>query len=132
NIKLGRGGIREIEFTGQAFQLIRGGRDPNLRVRRILPVLRYLGQEGQLPEFAANELIEAYAFLRRTENRLQAIDDRQTHELPSDPLSRARLALAMGFPDWDAFVKTLEVWRRKVQEHFDTVFMAPQAESAEG
>ena len=132
NIKLGRGGIREIEFIGQAFQLIRGGRDPRLRNRRILPVLHYLGQEGQLPAFAANELIDAYAFLRRTENRLQAIDDRQTHELPTDERGQARLALAMGYDDWGQFLKALEAWRRKVQAHFDTVFVAPQAESPAG
>jgi glutamate-ammonia-ligase adenylyltransferase len=129
NIKLGRGGIREIEFTGQAFQLIRGGRDPELRCRRILPVLRHLAEDGQLPRFVADELIEAYGFLRRSENRLQAMADSQTHELPTGEVERARLALAMGFADWDGYLKVLDGWRRRVQEHFDQVFTAPQAEA---
>jgi glutamate-ammonia-ligase adenylyltransferase len=128
NIKLGRGGIREIEFTGQAFQLIRGGRDPNLRQRSILPVLRYLGDEGLLPAHAADELIQAYGFLRRTENRLQAMADRQTHSLPTDPIEQARLALAMQCADWSDFCKQLDSWRRKVQGQFDQVFVAPQAQ----
>jgi glutamate-ammonia-ligase adenylyltransferase len=128
NIKLGRGGIREIEFIGQAFQLIRGGRDPNLRQRSILPVLRYLGEEGLLPARAAEELIQAYGFLRRTENRLQAMADRQTHDLPTDSIEQARLALAMDSPDWAAFCRRLDGWRRKVQGQFDQVFVAPQAQ----
>lgn len=131
NIKLGRGGIREIEFVGQAFQLIRGGRDPKLRQRSILPVLRYLGEEALLPASAAAELIEAYGFLRRAENRLQAMADRQTHSLPSDPVERARLAFAMGCADWSTFCRQLDRWRRKVQAQFDQVFEAPQAQRQE-
>src|SRR5690606_26231145 len=131
NIKLGRGGIREIEFVGQAFQLIRGGRDPKLRQRSILPVLRYLGEEALLPASAAAELIEAYGFLRRAENRLQAMADRQTHSLPSDPVERARLAFAMGCADWSTFCRQLDRWRRKVQAQFDRVFEAPQAQRQE-
>ena len=132
NIKLGRGGIREIEFTGQAFQLIRGGRDPKLRSRRILPVLRHLGEEGLLPAYASSELIEAYSFLRRAENRLQAMADRQLHELPEDEVERARLALAMGCDEWKSFIELLEGWRRKVQGHFDQVFVTPQSEDGAG
>jgi [glutamine synthetase] adenylyltransferase / [glutamine synthetase]-adenylyl-L-tyrosine phosphorylase len=131
NIKLGRGGIREVEFIGQAFQLIRGGREPALQERRILPVLRYLKGAGQLPAHAADKLIGAYCFLRKAENRLQAMHDRQTHELPQDPLDRARLACAMDLLDWGSFLRTLESHRHTVQDQFDQVFVAPQAEAGE-
>ncbi len=131
NIKLGRGGIREIEFVGQAFQLIRGGRNKALQQRQILPVLACLRDDGQLSDDAARGLIAAYRFLRLAENRLQAIDDRQTHELPRDELDRARLAYAMGFPDWSAFLAQLNAHRQIVQQQFDKVFAEPQAASEE-
>ncbi|MFQ5545430.1 MAG: bifunctional [glutamate--ammonia ligase]-adenylyl-L-tyrosine phosphorylase/[glutamate--ammonia-ligase] adenylyltransferase, partial [Acidiferrobacterales bacterium] len=82
NIKLGPGGIREIEFIGQAFQLIRAGRERDLQERSILSALHKLSERGHLVDQAANELAKAYVFLRNTENRLQMIADRQTHELP--------------------------------------------------
>lgn len=129
NIKLGRGGIREIEFIAQAFQLIRGGRTPALRQRSLLPVLQILAEQRMLTAQAATELAQAYEFLRRTENRLQAMADRQTHDLPSDPTGRARLALAMGFKDWSAFHQELDRWRHVVQEQFDLVFSAPQEQT---
>ena len=128
NVKLGPGGIREIEFIGQAFQLIRGGRDRDLQIRPILPVLERLGQKGLLPGFVVRELSEAYEFLRLVENRIQAWRDEQTHLLPVDAVGRLRLARAMGFADWDAFAAVLERHRRRVQGHFDSVFAAPQAE----
>ncbi|EAR20232.1 bifunctional [glutamate--ammonia ligase]-adenylyl-L-tyrosine phosphorylase/[glutamate--ammonia-ligase] adenylyltransferase [Nitrococcus mobilis] len=130
NIKLGRGGIREIEFIAQVFQLIRGGQERALRRRGLLAVLDCLAAQGQLPRFAQNELSQAYRFLRRLENRLQMIDDRQTHELPSDALDRLRLAHAMGYPDYATLRRQLDGWRQKVQEHFDQVFVAPQGGSA--
>ncbi|WP_435103403.1 bifunctional [glutamate--ammonia ligase]-adenylyl-L-tyrosine phosphorylase/[glutamate--ammonia-ligase] adenylyltransferase [Arhodomonas sp. AD133] len=126
NIKLGRGGIREIEFIGQAFQLIRGGQEPALRERRLLPVLDRLAGQGQIPEWARDELVEGYDFLRRTENRLQAMHDQQTHELPSDSLERQRLAFAMSYEDYERFATDLEAWRQRIQGHFDQVFVAPQ------
>jgi glutamate-ammonia-ligase adenylyltransferase len=95
NIKLGPGGIREIEFIGQAFQLIYGGREPALRERSILRVLDTLAASGRLPETAVCSLQSAYEFLRRVENRLQAWADRQTHDLPDDELAKVRLAFAM-------------------------------------
>jgi len=128
NVKLGPGGIREIEFIGQAFQLIRGGRDPDLRIRPIRPVLRLLGEKALLPDFAVTQLDEAYVFLRLVENRIQAWRDKQTHLLPSDPLGRLRLARSMGFTHWDAFSAALETHRSRVQGHFDSVFAAPQTE----
>ncbi len=132
NIKLGRGGIREIEFIGQAFQLMRGGRDPDLRIRPILQVLERLGAKGQLPEFVVQELASAYEFLRLVENRLQAWQDRQTHQLPSDQTGQLRLARSMGFADWEGFITTLEQHRQRVQGHFDKVFAAPQTEQDGG
>ncbi|KAB7627320.1 bifunctional [glutamate--ammonia ligase]-adenylyl-L-tyrosine phosphorylase/[glutamate--ammonia-ligase] adenylyltransferase [Alkalilimnicola sp. S0819] len=131
NVKLSRGGIREIEFIGQAFQLIRGGREPALRERRILPVLAHLGETDTLPPRAVGELQEAYVFLRRVENRLQAVNDRQTHDLPVLERERVRLAYAMGFDSWERFREALDHHRRAVQDGFDQVFVAPQAEGEE-
>ena len=131
NVKLGRGGIREIEFIGQSFQLVRGGRDRALQIRPICRVLERLGDRGLLPAYAVRELLAAYAFLRRVENRLQAWQDRQTHVLPDDPTGRARLAHSMGFRDWEGFAVALEDHRRRVQSHFERVFEAPQAEPPE-
>lgn len=128
NIKLGPGGIREIEFIGQVFQLIRGGQEPALRWRALLSVLDHLAERGQLPCVARDELTQAYRFLRRIENRLQMIDDRQAHDLPNDALDRLRLAHAMGYADYAVLCRELEGWRQKVHEHFEHVFMAPQGE----
>lgn len=127
NIKLGRGGIREIEFTGQVFQLIRGGREPQLRERGIVPVLRHLGRADYLKQAEADALIAAYEFLRRVENRLQEYKDEQIHELPKDEESRARLAWSMGYADWPLFSQVLEGHRRQVQRIFENVFVAPHA-----
>lgn len=128
NVKLGRGGIREIEFIAQAFQLIRGGQDPALQQRSLQPVLAYLGAHGLLPEHAKQELTESYRYLRRLENRIQAMYDRQAHDLPVDTLDRHRLTLAMGASDWAGLTAELDDWRRRVQGHFDQIFVAPQQE----
>jgi len=131
NVKLGPGGIREIEFIGQAFQLIRGGRDPDLQIRPIRPVLRLLMEKGLLPAWAAKQLDEAYAYLRLVENRLQAWSDKQTHLLPEGEAARLRLARSMGFANWDGFFAVLEEHRRRVQGEFDRVFASPQAEEGQ-
>ncbi len=128
NVKLGPGGIREIEFIGQAFQLIRGGRDPDLQIRPILAVLRVLAARQLLSGEAARDLSAAYEFLRRVENRLQAWKDQQTHVLPHTEEGRRRLARAMGYGDWVAFAGDLDGHRRSVQGHFDDLFAAPEAE----
>ncbi len=128
NIKLGAGGIREVEFLGQAFQLIRGGRERGLQVRGIVPVLEYLGRHNALPGFAVRELLEGYEFLRRCENRLQAMEDKQVHDLPEAPLDRQRLAYSMGYERWDGFAERLADVRRRIHDHFEQVFAAPQAE----
>ena len=133
NIKLGAGGIREIEFIAQAFQLIRGGRDTSLQIRPLQDVLHRLEERQQLPSHVVDKLLAAYRFLRVTENRLQMIADQQTHVLPKDELQRARLAFAMGYADWEAFLKQLDFHRKQVREQFEGVFATPQVESsAEG
>ena len=131
NVKLGRGGIREIEFIGQAFQLVRGGRDPELQIRPIQKVLERLGDKGLMPAYAVRQLLGAYAFLRRLENRLQAWRDEQTHLLPEDPAGRERLAICMGFSETAAFEQALEEHRRHVHSQFEQVFEAPQAAPGE-
>ncbi len=101
NIKLGAGGIREIEFIVQVFQLIRGGREPSLQQRALLPTLQAIESLHLLPENQVRQLTESYLFLRRLENLLQAIADEQTQTLPEDELNRARLAWGMNFSHWD-------------------------------
>jgi glutamate-ammonia-ligase adenylyltransferase len=130
NIKLGPGGIREIEFIGQAFQLIYGGRRPVLQARPIVTVLRALATLGFLPETAIEELIAAYEFLRTTEHRLQQIDDRQTQSLPDEDLSRARIAYGMGYPDWAAFTAALALHRGRVMCHFERLVLRPDQPAA--
>ena len=124
DIKLGAGGIREVEFIGQAYQLVRGGREPALRERGILAVLSRLADHEHLPRQAAVELCDAYRFLRRVENRLQMVADRQTHRLPEDEVGRVRLAWSMGFTGWAEFLNTLNGHRDAVRRHFDRVFAA--------
>ena len=125
NIKLGPGGIREIEFIAQAFQLVRGGRQAILQQRGVLDVLDALAVLDYLPVYVSLQLAEAYSFLRRTENRLQAFDDQQLHTLPEDEAGKVRLAFAMGFPDWEEFKTALDTHRQLVQEHFELVFADP-------
>ena len=125
NVKLGAGGIREVEFIGQAFQLIHGGRDRSLQQRPILAVLDMLATNTYLPDAAVDELKGAYLFLRDTEHALQAIDDRQTQMLPDDSLTQVRVALIMGFDSWEAFRRQLELQRSRVARHFDGVIADP-------
>src|SRR3954462_4043896 len=100
HVKLGPGGIREVEFIAQALQLIRGGRDPALTVRPTLAVLEVLAEREQLPRPAALELSQAYVFLRRVEHALQYLDDAQRHDLPDDAEDQRRIARMLGFHDW--------------------------------
>lgn len=131
NVKLGSGGIREVEFIGQAFQLIHGGRDRSLQQRPILAVLDMLATNVYLPDEAVDELKGAYLFLRDTEHALQAIDDRQTQMLPTDSLNQARVALIMGFDSWEAFRRQLELQRSRVARHFAGVIADPDEDEAE-
>ena len=122
SVKHGPGGIREVEFTAQAFQMVRGGRTPALRYRRLLTVLARLGELGLLPSHAVESLSVAYRFLRAAEHRLQQVDDRQEHMLPQDEAGRARVAAAMGYATWEAFSEVLDRHRRNVDEQFAQVF----------
>lgn len=128
NVKLGTGGIREVEFIAQVFQIIRGGREIDLQDRRLMIILPTLVERDILPEYVANELLEAYRFLRNTEHRIQAWQDQQTHALPNSDVGKARLAYAMGFANWETFSEKLHEYRESVQQHFDQVFAAPQTE----
>ena len=127
NIKLGPGGIREIEFVGQVFQLVRGGRDPDLQIRPIRKVLALLADKGLMPLAEVECLDAAYHFLRLVENRIQAFRDKQTHLLPGDGIGRLRLARSMGFDDWEGFAAELAGHRRGVQARFDQVFAQDSA-----
>ena len=121
NIKLGPGGIREIEFIVQTLQLVRGGSLKSLRERRLQPALQALGDEGLMPAETVDELARAYSYLRDVENRIQAIADRQTHELPANDVDRARLLLAMNHSEWDEFYSELNRQRDVVKTDFDQI-----------
>ncbi|MES2636840.1 MAG: bifunctional [glutamate--ammonia ligase]-adenylyl-L-tyrosine phosphorylase/[glutamate--ammonia-ligase] adenylyltransferase, partial [Pseudomonadota bacterium] len=122
NIKLGRGGIREIEFIAQVFQLIRGGTDASLQIKPTLSVLKLLQNKGLLPEKTVSELTTAYVFLRNLEHRLMYVDDQQTQDLPKNDVARARIATAMQFLNWESFLAQLNMHRQNVQQHFDATF----------
>lgn len=124
NIKLGRGGIREIEFIAQVFQLIRGGTDASLQIKPTLQVLKLLQNKKLLPEKTVNELTNSYVFLRNLEHRLMYVDDQQTQDLPKNIDARARIAKAMQFADWESFLAQLNEHRKIVQQHFDATFNA--------
>jgi glutamate-ammonia-ligase adenylyltransferase len=122
NIKLGVGGIREIEFIGQAFQLIRGGHEKALQQRGILTILNVLGERDYLPQEKATELMASYCFLRRTENHIQQYEDKQTHDLPNNKIVQQILAYSLGFSDWNCFLIALDKVRACVQQEFEVVF----------
>ncbi|WP_136254132.1 bifunctional [glutamate--ammonia ligase]-adenylyl-L-tyrosine phosphorylase/[glutamate--ammonia-ligase] adenylyltransferase [Onishia niordana] len=133
NIKLGRGGIREVEFVVQAFQLIRGGRDTELQVTSLKTALERLPALGLLPQAVVDELTPDYVFLRDLEHAIQALDDRQTQALPHDDGQRERIALALNMEDWPALMARLSELRARVRGHFDAVIADPEDddESAE-
>lgn len=132
NLKLGPGGIREIEFIVQSLQLLRGGARPELRSPSLLEVLPRLARARALSAAEAAALGESYALLRRAENFVQGLRDQQTHDLPESEPDRARLALAMGQPDWESLAGRLEQARSIVREQFDRlVFGAPAASAAD-
>ncbi|MDY0924240.1 bifunctional [glutamate--ammonia ligase]-adenylyl-L-tyrosine phosphorylase/[glutamate--ammonia-ligase] adenylyltransferase [Leclercia sp. CFBP8987] len=129
NIKLGAGGIREIEFIVQVFQLIRGGREPSLQSRSLLPTLAAIAQLNLLPEGDDRILREAYLFLRRLENLLQSINDEQTQTLPGDELNRARLAWGMRVDDWQALTDALDAHMAAVRRIFNDLIGDDESES---
>ena len=125
NVKLGPGGIREIEFIAQVFQLIRGGRDTALQIKPTQSVLKLLAERGTLSAEAAAELGFAYNFLRRLEHRLQYLDDAQTHSLPAAAEDRLCVAKAMGLASFAALLEELDDHRATVSRHFEQVFADP-------
>jgi len=118
DIKLGRGGIREIEFFGQVFQMIRGGIHLKLQQRGILTILTVLESENIVPGEVCSSLRSAYIFLRTLEHRLQEISDKQTHQLPNDPAGKQRLALAMGYAEPSDWERSIETHLNNVHRHF--------------
>ncbi len=131
NIKLGRGGIREIEFIAQVFQLIRGGQDISLQIKPTLSVLKLLQTKALLAEKTVTELTVAYIFLRHLEHRLMYVEDQQTQDLPKTADAQARIASAMQFEDWPSFRAALEKHRLCVASHFDAVFKDGMQEKTE-
>ncbi len=122
NIKLGRGGIREIEFFVQTQQLIAGGRQPDLRVPQTLAALRALAVRGWIKEQVALDLAQAYLFLRRIEHRLQMVADEQTHVIPDDPERLLSFAFFCGYPDVETFARELTRQLETVQRHYVALF----------
>ena len=131
NVKLGSGGIREVEFIAQVFQLLRGGRDTRLQQRELCKILPLLPEAVGLPEQASSELMQAYKFLRNAEHAIQAVDDRQTQELPVTEKEQLRLAFSMGFNDWDSFHTALEGYRDQVRKHFAELIAPVEEENQE-
>ena len=127
DIKLGRGGIREIEFLAQMFQLMRGGTDPRLRVRPTLEILNFIQRQSILPADEVDALKAAYVFLRRLEHRIQVWDDQQTHYLPDDEPTRERLAISMGEQDHSRnmpkFMVDLDLHQNNVARLFEKAFL---------
>jgi len=131
NIKLGPGGIREIEFIVQSLQLVRGGGDESLRTSELQIVLPRLGHGKGISSAAVRVLSAAYNFLRRLENAIQALRDQQTHDLPEDGLDRARVLVAMNFADWTDLHTEFDRHREAVSELFDEIAFRTDSESTQ-
>jgi glutamate-ammonia-ligase adenylyltransferase len=125
DIKVGYGGIREIEFIAQSFQIIRGGRLPELQVRPTRKVLALIGKLGFLPADVIRDLDEAYVFLRKLEHALQYLNDQQTQKIPASSEARKKVADIMDCPNWETLVSQLAFTRDRVAQLFDLVFEAP-------
>ena len=132
DVKLSRGGIREIEFTVQLLQVVRGGQFPELRRRPTLEALERLARAGLMPEPTARQLAEAYVFLRRVEHRIQYLDDQQTHVLPTRDDDLAWIASTMGYPDCCAFLHELDAHRELVAQEFDTLLGGNEKKQCSG
>jgi glutamate-ammonia-ligase adenylyltransferase len=121
DVKLSRGGIREIEFTVQLLQVVRGGQFPELRCRPTLEALQRLARSGLMSDETAQALAQAYTFLRQVEHRIQYLDDQQTHVLPTRDDDLLWIAQTMGYPDCSRFLHQLDAHRELVAEEFDTL-----------
>jgi [glutamine synthetase] adenylyltransferase / [glutamine synthetase]-adenylyl-L-tyrosine phosphorylase len=130
NVKLGRGGIREVEFLAQVFQLIRGGRDATLRHRSTRATLNTLAEKNLLSASEVEQLQQAYTFLRNLEHRLQYLDDAQTHTLPANPEDRLIVARMMGYDDVDSLLAQLDTHRAIVASQFDAIFSDKRGDQA--
>ena len=128
DLKLGSGGIREIEFFAQAFQLVFGGREPDVAIASTVPALQRITLRGHLPERDCLELTEAYRFLRLLEHRVQMDEERQTHEMPVSLEERRRLAWRLGFASPEALEEQLEAHRETVSRRFASLFARGAAE----
>lgn len=126
NIKLGSGGIREVEFIVQAFQLIRGGRDTRLQQPELMNILHVLLEAELLPPQAVSELREAYIFLRNVEHAIQGINDKQTQMLPECEVDRQRVALSMSFRHWNQLIAQLDIHRENVSRHFSNIIASEE------
>ncbi len=121
DVKLSRGGIREIEFTVQLLQVVRGGQYPDLRTRPTVSALQRLVQAGLMPQSSATGLSEAYLFLRQVEHRIQYLDDQQTHVLPTEESDLLWIAQSMGLADSSALLRELDRHREMVAQEFDAL-----------
>jgi len=130
NVKLGPGGIREAEFIVQAMQLVRGGSEPALQSRELQKVLPLLVSDRGITQSAADEIGSAYRYLRRLENFIQAIDDRQTHDLPSSEIDRERLCLAMCYSSWEQLVEDLDRHRATISAQFASIAFRGQEDKS--
>ena len=119
DVKLSRGGIREIEFTVQLLQVVRGGQFPELRTRPTLSALERLAKAGLMPAATAEALAQAYEFLRRVEHRIQYLDDQQTHVLPTRDEDLEWIARSLAYPDVCGFLTQLDAHREVVAQEFD-------------
>ena len=133
DVKVGRGGIREIEFYAQTQQLILGGKNPDLRHRATLDALRALHESGAVTEAAEKDLARAYRFLRNVEHRVQMVNDEQTHKIPADDAGARRIAAFLGYEETAGFRADVEATLRKVHDHFADLFeYEQQLSSIEG
>ena len=132
DVKLSRGGIREIEFTVQLLQVVRGGQFPELRRRPTLDALQRLAGAGLMPRETAEALANAYTFLRRVEHRIQYLDDQQTHILPTRDDDLAWIAQTMGYADCSAFLHALDMHRELVAQEFDTLLGGDEPKKCNG
>lgn len=130
NLKVGLGGIREVEFIGQAFQLVRGGRNPILQSTGLLTVLVKLKQLKLLSDHIVQQLIDDYLFLRRCENLVQAIDEQQQHSLPDNELLQQRLLVATPYTSWQQLQDAVSACRARIHEQFKQIFKSEQSEDS--
>ncbi len=131
NIKLGPGGIREIEFITQVYQLIRGGHDVDLHIQSTITALNRLRRKQQLPAEVVNEILDAYLFQRKLEHRLQYLDDQQTHSLPMNTEDQVLIAQSMGYDDFEQLIHQLDVHRMHVTHHFERILAQPNKSPAQ-